>query len=81
MEIEFAKGGEIDWNDNDTYKRNISYLKFCDRIACEEWSSTDNGAIYSNNENIVDNFMKENEEELKAYFKWMQEYNSWKGEK
>jgi hypothetical protein len=27
----------------------------------------------------VKNFINENEEELKAYFKWMQEYNSWKG--
>ena len=30
---------------------------------------------------IVENFVEQNYEELTAHHKWMQEYNSWKGDK
>jgi hypothetical protein len=83
MEIEFAKGGEIDWTTE--FHKPKHYIMF-DAIeknihtACNtEYQSQ--GLPYCNDEKIRTNFMEQNQEELNAYFKWMQEYNSWKGEK
>jgi hypothetical protein len=79
MEIEFAKEGEIDWNDY-KHKYDVYYSKRKNHIGYEQWDSVDNGSMrYCYDKEIVKNFINENEEELKAYFKWMQEYNSWKG--
>jgi hypothetical protein len=79
MEIEFAKGGEIDWNECSTFQHHIMYS--CQEKLCKSsMMNFQRTEITCTDEEIVDNFIKENEEELKAYFKWMQEYNSWKGE-
>jgi hypothetical protein len=83
MEIEFAKGGEIDWT---TEFHKPKYFIMFDavekntHIACNtEYHSQTLPFCLDNI--IIENFTEQNEEELKAYFKWMQEYNSWKGEK
>ena len=80
MEIEFAKCGEIDWI-SEKYKYIISYSKEYDGLVRTERVYIDDGVLCSMSYDIVENFIEQNEEELKAYFKWMQEYNSWKGEK
>jgi len=80
MEIEFAKGGEIE-HDKDGTKYSIYYDNFRECMSYYFVDSTQYDDIYCNEQRLVRGFIKENEEELKAYFEWMQEYNSWKGEK
>jgi hypothetical protein len=78
MEVEFAKGGEIESGDGKKYyiyhlHGGIINISFTNGFTMED-------IIYCNSRAIVENFIEQNYEELKEYFKWMREYNSWKVE-
>jgi hypothetical protein len=78
MEVEFSKGGEIDWSKDD--KKYCIYNDTRGDVINSFSGSMQYDIIYCNSLEIVENFVEQNYEELTAHHEWMQEYNNWKGQ-
>ena len=71
MEIEFAKGGEIDWGDDKQFKYYMFYSCKYEKLEYSCISTVkQHHSIYCADIDIVKQFIIDHEEELTEYFKW-----------